>query len=260
MRTRIAEFRELVRHLGLIGALQHSVFGTRISGKAIKWARPANARFPLCYRVNSSDSSVLCQIFVDREYACLDDLKGVELILDCGANVGYSSAYFLSRHCNSRVIAVEPDPGNFEVLKTNLRPYGTRVSLVNACVWHESANLSPLVNVYRDGREWAQQFGPAKEQSSANVRGVEIGRLLAESGCSKISILKVDIEGAEALVFAGSQQAWLDSVDVIAIELHDDTVFGNASAAFFSAISGHDFDVSTSGELTICRRRVAQES
>jgi hypothetical protein len=39
-----------------------------------------------------------------------------------------------------------------------------------------------------------------------------------------------------------------------AIELHDDTQFGNATAAFHRAIAGQEFDVTLSRELTVCRR------
>jgi len=48
----------------------------------------------------------------------------------------------------------------------------------------------------------------------------------------------------------------LAKVDAIAIELHDDTVFGKGTEAFFTAIEGLGFDVSHSGELTVCRKRL----
>src|SRR5262245_9783341 len=78
---------------------------------------PRSSMHPLFVRRGSSDLSVFDQIFIQREYACLDDLTGVRLIIDCGANVGYSSAYLLSRHPNSRIIAVESDPENFAMLR-----------------------------------------------------------------------------------------------------------------------------------------------
>lgn len=80
------------------------------------------------------------------------------------------------------------------------------------------------------------------------------GKGLWQSPEYRISLLKVDIEGAEAVVFGRDCQSWLGKVDAIAIELHDDSGFGNASGIFFDAIRGHGFEVSSVGELTICQR------
>src|SRR4051812_12644684 len=70
-------------------------------------------------RHGTSDLMVFDQIFVERQYSCLDHLHDPKLIIDCGANVGYSSAYFLSRFPKCALIAVEPDPGNFSMLAIN---------------------------------------------------------------------------------------------------------------------------------------------
>ena len=179
---------------------------------------------------------------------------GSELVIDCGANVGYSSAYFLSRHPSSRIIAVEPDPDNFAMLSRNLAPYGSRVSLVHAGIWSHPTRLALAGDPYRDGKEWSKQVRLANQGDNSTIDGVDIETLLSSSGQDRISILKVDVEGAEAEIFSGNDLSWLDKVDAIAIELHDDLVFGNATEIFFAAIEGRGFHVSRSGELTICRR------
>ena len=45
-------------------------------------------RHPVEIRPGTSDKLVFHQIFVDREYRCLDHLTNIDTILDCGANVG----------------------------------------------------------------------------------------------------------------------------------------------------------------------------
>ena len=45
----------------------------------------------LFVRRGSSDLDVFDQIFIQNEYGCLDDLTDVRFVIDCGANVGYSS-------------------------------------------------------------------------------------------------------------------------------------------------------------------------
>jgi FkbM family methyltransferase len=224
---------------------------------AIRFARhdglrilhPARTTHPLWVRTRSSDLELFSQIFIWREYDCLDLTDG-DLIIDLGANVGYSSAYFLSRYPKSPVIAVEPDPSNFAILQRNLAAYGPRVTVIQAAVWSHATKVSIRAEPYRTGGASSRQVAESK---SGDIAGVDIPSLLALAQRSRIGLLKVDIEGAEVVIFGG-KSAWLNQVDRIAIELHDDSVFGNATEVFYNAIDGQNFEISQSGELTICSR------
>jgi FkbM family methyltransferase len=180
----------------------------------------------------------------------------VDLVIDCGANIGCSSAYFLSRYPRCRVIAVEPDADNCELLRQNLAPYGTRASVVQAGIWPHPAKLVAAEVSYRDGRAWARQVREAQANETGDIQGVDIATLFANSGAEYISILKMDIEGTEALIFSGSHEEWLDKTNVLLVELHDDSFFGNASAVFFPALDQHRFSVSRFGELRVCYRQI----
>jgi FkbM family methyltransferase len=212
---------------------------------------PKNAEYPLVCRANTSDIHVFGQIFIDREYSCLDTLSNVDLIIDCGANVGYSSAYFLTHFPKCSVISVEPDPYNFALLETNLSPYNERVKIVNSGVWSHPVGLK----IQYRGDGWATQVRECKPDEVPDMQATDIGTLLRESGRDRISILKIDIEGAEAIVFARNYESWLPYVDNIVIELHDNTSFGRVSDIFFNAISNRPFDISGYGELTVCKSR-----
>lgn len=252
---KLLEFARLIRSSGVSEAVQTVRLRRMLAANGLPpYVEFATLQHGVHVRPGTSDARVFEQIFVDREYACLDGMRDVGLVLDCGANVGYSSAYFLSRFPDARVVAVEPDPGNFEALSRNLGPYGDRVRLVRAGVWSHDTDLVVSDEIYRDGQEWARQVRPAKPGEASDLRGVDLGTLLAESGTERISILKMDIEGAEAVVFAGGYEAWIDRVDTIAIELHDDSSFGDAPRLFHKAIHGRGFGVTHSGELTICQR------
>jgi FkbM family methyltransferase len=176
------------------------------------------------------------------------------LIIDCGANVGYTAAFFLSRHPDCRVIAVEPEPTNFDLLVQNLAPYGSAVRMIHSAVWSHPAWLVLDETRYRDGRQWSQQVRECRPGETPTMVAVDVGTLLDESGFERISLLKLDVEGAEAVIFASNYERWIDRVDNIAIELHDDSSFGNASAVFARAIANRGFVVSRHGEITVCRR------
>jgi len=214
---------------------------------------PPDAAHPLFARGGSTDLRVFQQVFVEREYGCLDDAAGVELVIDCGANVGYSSAWFLSRWPGARVLAVEPDAENFAALRRNLAPYGARATLLRAGLWSHPCGLRMEESAFRGGGAWARQVRETRPGEEPGLPAFDVPSLLERAGAARASVLKIDVEGAEAVVFAGACD-WLDRVDNLVIELHDDSHFGDARAAFFRAIEGRGFALGTSGELTVARR------
>ena len=206
--------------------------------------------YPLLGRENSSDIHSFHQIFIAREYSCLDDLTDPQFILDCGGYVGYASAYFLSRFPNCRMITVEADLANFGVLQRNLAPFGDRVRTIRAAVWSHPAALKMSEATKAPGREWGRQVRECRDGEAAELPATDVGTLFRESGYSSISVLKVDIEGAEKVVFGPGSESWIDKVENIVIELHGK----ECAEAFHRAIAGQPFQISQCGELTVCKR------
>lgn len=208
------------------------------------------AKFPLYCRPGTSDIDVFQQIFISREYRCLDDNRDVELIIDCGANVGYSAAYFLSRFANTSLIAIEPDPENFAMLEANLAPYIGRFRALRSAVWSRQVGLVISELPFGDGREWARTVRETRTGEIPAMVAIDIGTLFKESGYDRISILKVDIEGAESIVFSSNYETWIGKVDTIVIELHNKT----CETIFHNAISGLNVELSRCDQLTVCKK------
>ena len=101
-----------------------------------------HAQFPLRFRPRTTDPLVFRQSFVELEYQPLDDVRDVQLIVDCGANVGYSSAFFLTQFPKAHVIAIEPDPDNFSLLEKNLAPYKGRFRAIQSAIWSKPTRLA----------------------------------------------------------------------------------------------------------------------
>lgn len=205
-------------------------------------------------RAATSDAAVFSQIFVHREYRCLDDVPSADFIIDCGANVGYSAAYFLTRYPESFLLCIEPDPGNFVALESNLRPYRERAKALRAAVWSGKTRVVLSDEEFRDGREWARTVREATEEgNSSTIEAIDIGSLIREYRRARVSILKIDIEGAEAAVFSKDASEWIDKVDNLVIELHGP----HCEKAFHEAIDGHGYTLSRCDELTVCKRNNA---
>jgi hypothetical protein len=73
--------------------------------------------------------------------------------------------------------------------------------------------------------------------------------LIAIAGGTTIDLLKIDIEGAELVLFGDTAKQWLPQVRNICIELHG----ADCEEAFFNALADFEYELEYSGELTICR-------
>ena len=127
----------------------HSRFPTR----GVRSVRLKGYSYPIYFRAGTSDLEVIRQVFVEKQYECVGSENDVKTIVDCGANIGCTSFYFLHRYPNARIIAVEPDSLNFAFCLRNLRPFGERVILVNSGIWS-----APIPLRLRSGkiRQWAR--------------------------------------------------------------------------------------------------------
>lgn len=204
-------------------------------------------KYPIFYRYNTSDQGIFYQIFLLEEYSCLNDLPEPKLIVDAGANVGFSSIYFLNKYPNARIIAVEPDDDNFKLCQKNLSFYSERVKLIKSGIW---SHQTGLIVCNDNNNESAIQVKECKSGEKADINAIDIDNLLKNSGFTSIDLLKMDIEGSEAVVFSHKDAQWLTKVKNVAIELHGK----ECERQFFKALSTYNYDLSEYGELTICKR------
>jgi FkbM family methyltransferase len=261
----IERLRVLKSSIGTRAAIEYAVqqrafrllekCGISVKGRLIS-LHVTGHRFPIRARYGSSDLDVFEQIFVQEEHRPLRDVREARLIVDCGAYVGYSGMYLLDAFPDAHLIAVEPDEGNFALLDRNLGCYGERVSLIHSAIWPSKTRLVVSRGEYRDGREWANQVRESLAGEEPSVDAIDIETLLADYPSRSIDILKIDIEGAEAILFASNCESWLDRVRNIAIELHGP----ECETAFFERMSRYEYELSRSGELTICRNIVRRSA
>lgn len=255
MRAQWAYQSRLAQHVGFANALRMRALGfveRRPGHRAEIAIQPPGLRHPVRLRVASTDPETYHQVLVEEQYGPLLDLRP-EVIVDCGANAGFTSAYFLSRLPRARVVALEPFPDNAALCRRNLAPYGDRAELREAAVWSHACRL---VLDGHGGHEWGVQVRPARAGEEGGVAALGI----ADLGLPRIDLLKIDIEGSEEPLFSEGAEAWLPTVGAIAVELHGPA----CEAAFRRALEPYEGEWSTAGELVIVRglrprRRVGAE-
>lgn len=246
---RFSGYWQVLRGLGPVAAVRNMVAKRRTRRGERGWLRSKNLQHPVLFRQGSTDLGVFAQIFITLEYLCFSDLVNPELIIDLGANVGYSAAYFLSRFKDAFLICVEPDAENFKLLEQNLAPYRDRCILIQAAVWPEMRQLWLDPATMGEENEWGRQVSD-RASNGVPVEAVDIESLVAMTPFKRISILKVDIEGAEKELLSHNYQPWLDRTDNFCIEIHGP----ECRKALDRAIAGQGYALSHSGELTVGKR------
>ena len=216
------------------------------SQQIFNMANIANMKLPLAFRPNTSDKWLLNKIFGEQEYNFKIKNFYPQLILDCGANVGYSTAYFASKYPDAKIIAIEPEPLNFKMLTFNTH-FFDNVICINSAIWYNEGYLKILPDM--PGNTLAFMTEDTTADDPEALKTTTIAKILDDSGFDEVDLLKLDIEGAEREVFddIANPDEWLPKVKVMVIELHDRMKVG-CSNAFFKAVSRHNYYMDIIGE------------
>lgn len=189
----------------------------------------------LCLRRMTTDYNIYGQIFRFEEYKPLVDIvnrlkqKEIRYIIDAGANVGCSTIYFKQMFPEAKIVAIEPQSGNFDVLCKNieLNNMQQEVFAAKAGLWKDNSNLE-ITTDFRDGREYAFFLKTIHDSHTRHetVSGITITDVIEKYNFPYIDILKIDIEGSEKYLFENEEIArkTLGKVNFLALEIHDEIV------------------------------------
>lgn len=186
---------------------------------------------PVLIRIGTTDLSTFKQVLVERHYE-FDKPETATFIIDAGANIGLASIYFANRYPQAKIVSIEPEASNYEMLRKNVAAY-PQITPLQAALWRVNEDLFLFdsghgnhgFQVDDDERETQKRLG--------RTPGLTVDAILRDAGQNKVDLLKIDIEGAEREVLSCAEN-WIDRVEVLMIELHDDIKPG-CSDAFHSA-------------------------
>jgi FkbM family methyltransferase len=238
----------LLRHVN--SRIGRPVTRTRLKDVGDVWLRSAG-----------SDARVFRQIFGRQDYsvdgfwqksvidATYDQILASAkspLIIDLGANNGASALWFATRYPSATIVAVEPDPENASMCRRNTARH--RVEVLEAAIGSRPGS----VRLTDPELKWAVET--IRDEDGA-VPVITIPMILADHPGSQIFIVKIDIEGFEADLFAENTD-WLTSAPVIMIEPHDWIASPERSSRSFQRTIGSlDYDLLISGDNLIYVRR-----
>jgi FkbM family methyltransferase len=226
----------------------HSMFGFNGVVSALKSKLPGvdtfmikvdrdDIKFPFYLRFNTSDVPTFDQIFMAQEY----DFKvktPPKVIVDAGANIGLTSILFANRYPEAKIIAIEPEASNYEMLKMNVAPY-SNISPMKVALWNKNDEIN-LVDPGFGKWGFMTQGVEYEGEVTHKVNSLTIDKIMEDNGIDKIDILKIDIEGAEREVFMNSS-SWIGNVDSLIVELHERMKSG-CNRSFYNASNGFDHE------------------
>jgi FkbM family methyltransferase len=203
---------------------------------------------PVHIRAKTSDDYTFQQIFVNEEYAFQYN-GNPHTIIDAGANIGLAAVYFANRFPGAKIICLEPESLNFQLLKKNTGSY-TNIIALQKGLWNKPAHL--IVEV--DGRDnWGFIVKETSSAVNGSIEATSIAALLTEYKWDNISIAKIDIEGSEYEVLSEENSIeWMKKCDMLVIELHDRMRPGTSEVLFKRLLQMPAFSVDISGENLIC--------
>jgi FkbM family methyltransferase len=211
---------------------------------------------PRCYQVNligsphdlwlrttGGDLFILHEIFGSTCYSLPFDPSRLKIVVDLGANIGVTTLYLAAMAPDAEFICVEPAPRNARLLRRNVAAIRHAI-VVEAAAANESGTVS-----FDDTRPtWG---GKISDNGALQVRAMSLDDLFASYVPEgTIDLLKIDIEGAEAELFAGPM-AWLDRVDCIIAEIHAPFSFDQ----FQRILIPRGFDILTDRMIPTAMRR-----
>jgi FkbM family methyltransferase len=240
-RRRYRFFKWGIREFGFLWAIRKSIICMYKKTKNVK-IRLEKRNEHAEIRIGTSDQNVYNQVWVNQEFHV--DVKKPSLILDAGAHIGLVSQYFAIKYPNAKVVSLEPNQDNFEILKRNTKELNN-VYPIKAALWYRECRLKTENPEAEE--PWSFRFVEACE--GEGVESVTIPGIMKKFDHEHIDILKMDIEGAEREILINSS-SWISNVNYMMVELHDRYRPG-CSDVMYNIIEENNLDVTSYGSRDI---------
>lgn len=220
-------------------------------------------------RAHSLDVPTFKQVILDHEFEFLRALfplgrRQPATIIDLGGNFGMATLYMATLFPDARIVLVEPSVSNFLTARANTA-HMPHVYQEHAAVGPTGFSKVDSLDVNGQGisSEVMHENGLVvrsvssldRVHSMAVVPSIGIPHIMRKYQMQAVGFLKIDIEGAEKLLFGpeGDSDEWLPLVTCLSMEVHKQALPQDWEQSVFKpAMQRHGFKfILTSGELTV---------
>jgi len=201
-------------------------------------------------RKGEEDAMIAAEAY---EYLLQLYFEGIEsgIFVDIGANIGkYTIKVARRLKKRGQVIAIEPDPETFAVLKSNIILNNLEnVVALNVACWKDNEDLLLDVSSPLGSGCYSVKGTPS---CSIRVRGRKIDDLLRELNIDEVVFMKIDVEGAEVEVLEGARGTISRNKSMVTIV----EVRNSDNLAAISSIFGEGISISEESRANFLIKRV----
>lgn len=152
------------------------------------------------------------EIFVNRIYDIGVVVASPPVLVDVGANIGLAALYWKRRYGEFSYLGFEPDPVVAQCCRTNLENWRIKGQLLEVAV----SDVEGCMTFQSDGADGGHLVPTNQQGENVHiVKAVRLAPLLP----SRVDLLKIDVEGAEAKVLSDLEPA-LGAVRNVFVEWH----------------------------------------
>ncbi|HZB98755.1 MAG TPA: FkbM family methyltransferase [Nitrososphaeraceae archaeon] len=203
--------------------------------KTFKFLKPGNSTL-LKFKVPKYDYEFYCRINKD-DFKIMtiheDDIitrftpKEGDIVIDIGAHIGLYTIISSKRvGAQGKVVAIEADPENFEMLNSNIKLNQlTNVIPLNYAAFSKETKIKlylPAGDIFTKYNTIMSNWVWVKpEDKFVEVNADTLDNLLQQIRIKQVNWIKIDVEGAEFEVLKGAHNLLLNSKNIVLLmEVH----------------------------------------
>ncbi|GEM_PF-1568586 len=181
-----------------------------------------------------------------REYFSLRE--GV--FIDVGAHIGKYTIMTGRKLVKGKIISIEADPDNFEILKENIVLNNLKnVIPLNLAAFRENGEIAfyKTISPHTSG----YSIYSREHTKTINVKAMRLDEISDNLGLGKIDLIKIDVEGAEYDVLEGATRT-LRKTKIVIYE----TIWGDKSEKCKDLLTKMGFEINRLGNNIIAINRL----
>ena len=178
-------------------------------------------------------------VFIRKEYAPYK-ISSAKTIIDGGAHIGMASLFFAQQFPNAHIIAFEPDPDTFALLKKNIiqNNLSSQIKPVNAALSSKKGKALFYFDASFPGSTISSLSKKRHFKTAKQVQTMPLSSFISKP----IDIVKLDVEGAETVVLNDLlKHKKLHLLTNIYIEFHHNVSADNTLGPFLQSLEMNGF-------------------
>lgn len=150
-----------------------------------------------------SDEYIYDQL--DKLHQEIEEIFHPQLVIDIGANYGYTGAVYSKIFPSAKLILIEPSPALEHYIKTNMSQNNVPEWILKSSICSDEDNNDAIFHLNPTSSQDNRVLAESGEWKPQRTNAVTISHLLSSHDDQKFVFIKIDTQGFEQRVFNGGR-------------------------------------------------------